>query len=64
MIEKIKKRWNMLYTNSAFFLLLAMIASGVNNDLDKSLMYFGVSMVMMGLGEMINEIRKLHKDNK
>lgn len=66
MLERIKKRWNSGFTNSLFFIALSIFASAVEQDVDKSLMFFGVAMVSLGLGEVINEIKELniYKDKK
>lgn len=66
MLERIKKRWNSGFTNSLFFIALSIFASAVEHDIDKSLMFFGVAMVSICLGEALNEIKELNtsKDKK
>lgn len=59
MLEKIKNKWNMMFTNSAVFVVISMIESYVFYSIDKSIMFFGVAMVFMGLGELFNQNKKM-----
>lgn len=63
MWDRIKKKWNAHFSTSIFFVALSMMASYYHQDLDKSLMYFGVAMIFIGLGSIGNDIQEL-KDKK
>ena len=55
MFNKIKAKWNVMFTHSVVFVAFAMFESIVNNDLDKSLTFFGIGMVFMGLADLYNQ---------
>lgn len=58
-LEKIKNKWNMMFTNSVIFVAISMVESYVFHSIDKSIMFFGISMVFMGLGELFNQNKKM-----
>ena len=55
MFNKIKAKWNVMFTHSVVFVAFAMFESIVNNNLDKSLTFFGIGMVFMGLADLYNQ---------
>ena len=55
MFNKIKAKWNIMLTHSVVFVAFAMFESVVNNNLDKSLTFFGIGMVFMGLADLYNQ---------
>lgn len=55
MFDKIKAKWNTMLTHSVVFVAIAMFESVVNNNLDKSLIFFGIAMVFMGLADLYNQ---------
>ena len=55
MFDKIKSKWNVMFTHSVVFIAFAMFESLVNNNLDKSLTFFGIGMVFMGLADLYNQ---------
>ena len=55
MFNKIKAKWNVMLTHSVVFVAFAMFESIVNNNLDKSLTFFGIGMVFMGLADLYNQ---------
>ena len=61
---RIKEDWNTQFTNSLFFMCFAIIASSIEHELDKSLVYFAIAMIFMGLGELLNSIKELLNQNK
>ena len=55
MFNKIKAKWNVMFTHSVVFVAFAMFESLVYNNLDKSLTFFGIGMVFMGLADLYNQ---------
>lgn len=55
MFDKIKAKWNTMLTNSVVFIAIAMFESVVNNDATKSLAFFGIGMVFIGLADLYNQ---------
>ena len=55
MFNKIKAKWNVMFTHSVVFVAFAMFESLVTNNLDKSLTFFGIGMVFMGLADLYNQ---------
>ena len=58
MFDKIKAKWNTMLTHSVVFVAFAVFESLVNNNLDKSLTFFGIGMVFMGLADLYNQNTK------
>ena len=55
MFNKIKAKWNVMFTHSVVFVAFAMFESLVHNDMTKSLTFFGIGMVFMGLADLYNQ---------
>ena len=55
MFNKIKAKWNIMLTHSVVFVAFAMFESLVHNDMTKSLTFFGIGMVFMGLADLYNQ---------
>ena len=55
MFNKIKAKWNVMFTQSVVFVAFAMFESLVHNDMTKSLTFFGIGMVFMGLADLYNQ---------
>ena len=55
MFNKIKAKWNVMLTHSVVFVAFAMFESLVHNDMTKSLTFFGIGMVFMGLADLYNQ---------
>ena len=55
MFNKIKAKWNVMFTHSVVFVAFAMFESLVHNDMTKSLTFFGIGMVFMGLADIYNQ---------
>ena len=55
MFNKIKAKWNVMLTQSVVFVVFAMFESIVHNDMTKSLTFFGIGMVFMGLADLYNQ---------
>ena len=55
MFNKIKATWNVMFTHSVVFVAFAMFESLVHNDMTKSLTFFGIGMVFMGLADLYNQ---------
>lgn len=55
MFNKIKAKWNIMLTHSMVFVAFAMFESLVHNDMTKSLTFFGIGMVFMGLADLYNQ---------
>ena len=55
MFNKIKAKWNVMFTHSVVFVAFAVFESVVNNDVPKSLTFFGIAMVFMGLADLYNQ---------
>lgn len=55
MFDKIKAKWNTMLTHSVVFIAISMFESVVNNDATKSLAFFGIGMVFIGLADLYNQ---------
>lgn len=55
MFNKIKAKWNVMFTHSVVFVAFAMFESLVHNDMTKSLTFFGIGLVFMGLADLYNQ---------
>ena len=55
MFNKIKAKWNVMFTHSVVFVAFAMFESLVHNDMTNSLTFFGIGMVFMGLADLYNQ---------
>ena len=55
MFNKIKAKWIVMFTHSVVFVAFAMFESLVHNDMTKSLTFFGIGMVFMGLADLYNQ---------
>ena len=55
MFNNIKATWNVMFTHSVVFVAFAMFESLVHNDMTKSLTFFGIGMVFMGLADLYNQ---------
>lgn len=60
MISRIKANWNMYFMTSLFFMFMSLINTFLEK-MDISMMYFAMAIVFMGIGELINKIKKLDK---
>ena len=55
MFNKIKAKWNVMFTHSVVFVAFAMFERLVPNDMTKSFTFFGIGMVFMGLADLYNQ---------